>query len=489
MTRPPLPPDICVEIALLASPQTRAQLLPLCRVVYKMTVPLVYRNISVGDNANQLVRTLATRPELAAVVQSLEFRHSATARIDYPEWTVALRALVNLHKLVTDYHVPLKEDIIALITFRLRSFTSYSTIIGTWANFLATQGELQELVLHSDFMGRPPTPQELPHLRVLKARYDDMAKFSTHSGVQHVWFWLARPTPGIPFGTRNLALLSQWQARPSTVRINGPQVLALLELAPAMLGGVRHLVLDEHRQLSRFTHGSGVLRVAPALDRHRMPQLQVLTMVYSARESIFPNDPPVEVGMVLDAKESLNQVRRGKRPRSASPELDRKGQRQRHNTPPGRTPPSLERVEGTSAELQWQQGIENLFAWAQEPINWVNPPEPELTAEQLAEEAVREAEREGFYQHVLNSVPHYERQDMLRDVCLEEERRARQEQWEMEDYRHNVLEDTHSSWTVLRENRRRPLLLASPLPAPRHNQQQWTTLSSWVFADSEQLVD
>ncbi|KAJ7737043.1 hypothetical protein B0H16DRAFT_1466320 [Mycena metata] len=269
----------------------------MCRVVYKMTVLLVYKNISVSDNASQLVRTLATRPELAAMVQSLEFRHSATARIDYPEWVAALLALVNLRELVTDYYVPMKQETIPLIPFRLRSFTSFCAIIGTWANFLATQGELQELILHSDFMGAPPTPQNMPHLRVLKARYDDMAKFSAHAGLERVWFWLTRPSLGLPFSTRNLVLLSLWPARPSTLRLNGPQVLALLQMAPAILGGVKHLVLDEHRRLCPYTHGSGILRVALTIDNHRAPQLRVLTMVFSARESLYPNYPIVNVDM------------------------------------------------------------------------------------------------------------------------------------------------------------------------------------------------
>ncbi|KAJ6566710.1 hypothetical protein B0H19DRAFT_1066994 [Mycena capillaripes] len=151
------PPDLCWEIALLSTPGTRALLLSLCRTAYTLIVPLVYSRVSVGDRANRLVRTLASRPELPHLVQSLEFCSSLCARVDSAEWAQVLPALKNLRRLVTSYYVPLESHIVPQITFRLTSFTAFSVIIGPWVAFIAMQAELEELVLHADFLAAAPS--------------------------------------------------------------------------------------------------------------------------------------------------------------------------------------------------------------------------------------------------------------------------------------------------------------------------------------------
>jgi hypothetical protein len=68
MGRGPLPPDVCWEIALISTDQTRAALLPVCRVIYSVVFPLLYCDVSVGRGAGRLVRTLVSRPELPPLV-------------------------------------------------------------------------------------------------------------------------------------------------------------------------------------------------------------------------------------------------------------------------------------------------------------------------------------------------------------------------------------------------------------------------------------
>jgi hypothetical protein len=68
MGRGPLPPDVCWEIALISSAQTRASLLLTSQVAYSLIFPLLYRDVSVGRGADRLVRTLASRPELPPLV-------------------------------------------------------------------------------------------------------------------------------------------------------------------------------------------------------------------------------------------------------------------------------------------------------------------------------------------------------------------------------------------------------------------------------------
>jgi hypothetical protein len=164
-----------------------------------------------------------------------------------------LPKLTNLRKLTTAHHVPLEAEVIPNITFRLHSFTSFSAVIGPWVTFIAMQAELQELILHSDFLASAPAPAYLPVLRRLKARYDDVARFSEYGGLTDVWVWLGRPNPGPPFSTRAIVRLAGSPVRLTSLRANGPQLKMLLHMAPALLNDLRHLVLDEDRLLCGFT--------------------------------------------------------------------------------------------------------------------------------------------------------------------------------------------------------------------------------------------
>ncbi|KAJ7858787.1 hypothetical protein B0H13DRAFT_2356384 [Mycena leptocephala] len=299
MGRGALPPDLCWEIALISSAQTRASLLLISRVVYSTIFPLLYGDISVGRGADRLVCTLASRLELPPLVRSLEFRETFYAQIDSLEWARVLPQLKNLRKLSTAHHVPLKEEVIPNITFRLHSFTSFSAVIGPWVTFIAMQTELQELILHSDFLASVPAPACLPMLRRLKARYDDIARFSEYGALTDIWVWLSCPNPGPPFPTRAIAKLATCSARLTSLRVNGPQLKMLLHMTPALLHGLQHLVLDEDRLLCGFNQNSGVLSVAAALD-HRTPHLQTFRMVCS-HDPFFPRSgikaQPVPVSM------------------------------------------------------------------------------------------------------------------------------------------------------------------------------------------------
>jgi hypothetical protein len=164
-----------------------------------------------------------------------------------------LPKLTNLRKLTTAHHVPLEAEVIPNITFRLHSFTSFSAVIGPWVTFIAMQAELQELILHSDFLASAPAPAYLPVLRRLKVRYNDVTRFSEYGGLTDVWVWLGRPNPGPPFSTRAIVRLAASPVRLTSLRANGPQLKMLLHMAPALLNDLRHLVLDEDRLLCGFT--------------------------------------------------------------------------------------------------------------------------------------------------------------------------------------------------------------------------------------------
>ncbi|KAJ6566719.1 hypothetical protein B0H19DRAFT_1067003 [Mycena capillaripes] len=119
-----------------------------------------------------------------------------------------------------------------------------------------------------------------------------MAKFVNQRGLTGMWFWRGRPNGGQPFKTRDIVRFSSSPVRPETMRLNGPQIIALLEHAPALLSTLQHLVLDEDRAWAQFDENSGITRVMKMLDR--TPLLRIFTMVCS-KEWRGRLDPPVKM--------------------------------------------------------------------------------------------------------------------------------------------------------------------------------------------------
>ncbi|KAJ7130006.1 hypothetical protein C8R43DRAFT_957216 [Mycena crocata] len=279
MSRREVPLDLCWEIALYTNTDTRSVLLSLSRATFSILPPLLYRHISVGDGAGQLVKTLAARSSFASLVQSLEFRPSLCARIDDAPWALVLAQLNNLLSLNIAHHVPMELPFLAHISFRLTSFASVGLIIGPWAAFIAQQPAIEELRFGSDYLPLAPDPQQLPKLQMLKARGDDIAKFSTHRLV-HVWFFGGWPHGRRPLHIRHLKRLSSSPAHLLTLRLSAPQMLMILDSAPSMLTTLEHLLLDEDRSWVKYTAEAGGVIVAAAAGLNaRTPRLHTLTLV------------------------------------------------------------------------------------------------------------------------------------------------------------------------------------------------------------------
>ncbi|KAJ6532229.1 hypothetical protein DFH09DRAFT_1092896 [Mycena vulgaris] len=251
MARPALPPDVCHEIALLATPYTIATLSLLCRAYSVGLRRLLYRNVIVGDRANSLVRTLASDEWMASMVKSLVFEDSFCAYIYDADWERAITTLVNLRHLTITHHVPLSWDSLPLIAFRLRSFTALGLVVGAWAAFLHLQPELQEIVFHSDLLADPPGPDALPVLRRLSARPSELSKFALIHPLESMVFWL----------------------------------FVLFRDTPQMLNTLKHLAIDEDHAWSRNSTAEQrlLMRAAAAIDEKHAPVLESLTMVCIAR--------------------------------------------------------------------------------------------------------------------------------------------------------------------------------------------------------------
>ncbi|KAJ6570825.1 hypothetical protein DFH09DRAFT_1079809 [Mycena vulgaris] len=254
---------------------TRAQLIQLSYSVCSLICPVLYKDISVGDAAGRLIRSLAHEPRLPPMVQYLEFSGSMCAYINNTEWEFVLPAMCNLRQLVIAHNVPLESRILPFITFKLRVFESHCRVYGPWAEFLATQSGLEQVVFHSDLFGPVPL---LPLLRSVQGCPEDVSRFSRRHSLEDAWFSL-----GHPWGRRTLSRsdLRWFNLSPSqllTLRIMAPQLLLLMYSTPAMLKTPRHLTLDEDLAWYRFTPQTVLARAARALAEYT-PLLQSLTLI------------------------------------------------------------------------------------------------------------------------------------------------------------------------------------------------------------------
>ncbi|KAJ7478929.1 hypothetical protein FB451DRAFT_1172061 [Mycena latifolia] len=262
---PPLAPDMIWEIAIASDSHTRCQLARLSSSAHDLVCSLIYRHISVGDEAGELI-------------QSLVFRSSAyTYYINEAEWALVLPAMVNLRRLIVNQHVPLDRRVLPLITFRLHVFLSVCSVFGAWADFLASQPELEEIGLHSDLLGRAPGHSQLPMLRSVKGRPEDVARFARNHCLDDIWFWLGPPRGRLTLETTDLQRFALSPSHLLTLRIMAPHLLLLMEAAPSLLDGLLHLTLDEDLGWCRFNSKSVVVRAVRDL-RERTPVLKSLTL-------------------------------------------------------------------------------------------------------------------------------------------------------------------------------------------------------------------
>ncbi|KAJ7694673.1 hypothetical protein B0H17DRAFT_1131959 [Mycena rosella] len=232
---PPIdvPPDIWNEIGLLGSPADIATLCCVSHNALCILRPLLYRNITVGDRARRLVR-------------SLVFEASWSAQIDDEEWAQALTLLINLRHLEISHHVSIGWASLPFIRFKLQSFTSSAIVVGAWVGFLHLQHELQDICMHSDFLGQIPGPEVLPVLRRFSGRTEAVAKFAEVHPLQSMGFW-AGPWWAIELKPHHTERFLRSTARLVTLRINSAALCKLFRDVPTMLATLQHLALDEDK--------------------------------------------------------------------------------------------------------------------------------------------------------------------------------------------------------------------------------------------------
>ncbi|KAJ7116680.1 hypothetical protein C8R44DRAFT_880037 [Mycena epipterygia] len=269
MSRPWFPPEIYLEIASHSSKSTLAQLLRSASAL-SVLAPLLYTDISVRNRVYGLVKTLASRADLASLVKSLKFRDSLCAHIDEAQWAIALPSLRNLRHLEITHHVPLNAQVVPRTTFRLHSFTSTCAVFGAWLEFVSQQPELRELAFHLDLLGPVPDTSLLPMLRRVTARPADIARF-TEFRLTHMWLWLFPPYGQCRLYTREVMRLSKSSIRLVVLRVNAEQFLVLLSWARWNTSCWKKM------QAGLISTRSSLATVALVLDT-RMPHLETLTL-------------------------------------------------------------------------------------------------------------------------------------------------------------------------------------------------------------------
>ncbi|KAJ7459009.1 hypothetical protein FB451DRAFT_577476 [Mycena latifolia] len=309
MARSPLPPDVCLEIALESSADVVARLVVLSVATMITVRPLLYRDIRVSDNSDRLVETLASIEGLPLAVRSLEFAGSLCAHVNDDSWANVLTAMSNLRRLVISHHIPLRWATIPHIKFRLHSFTSLGSIIGPWATFITKQPELRELGCYGDFYASAPGPSQLPVLRQVKARPEDCGKFARCHRLEHLWFWAGPPLGTRSLASRDLQRFCESPARLQTVRLSSQQLLMLIQAAPAILAPLRAVVLDEDTTWFSFSPEAptGMLLPAVAALDGRTPYIESLKLVCAV--SPVKKSPPLGLDRAADFASTLLEVR------------------------------------------------------------------------------------------------------------------------------------------------------------------------------------
>ncbi|KAJ7480535.1 hypothetical protein B0H11DRAFT_1915934 [Mycena galericulata] len=274
MPRPTLTPDVCWVIATLSDVDTCVSLLRMSQTVYLLVCPLIYRHLLLGFCAKQAVHSMAENSRLPGL--SLFSQDQFHTHVDAAEWAFILPALCNLNFLIVGRYIPLPRQVIPHLIFRLKAFGSSGDVVGPWAELIAAQAQLEELIFDCDFFGAPPTPQQLPRLRAMKGRPEDLAKFAQHYHLRDLWFF-----QGPPFGRRTLraADLEKFALSPSrlyTIRIRAAELSMLYNAAPEVVATLGHIVLDEDLDWYEYvvtmsSLGGAMERVVAAINLRRHP--------------------------------------------------------------------------------------------------------------------------------------------------------------------------------------------------------------------------
>ncbi|KAJ6449960.1 hypothetical protein C8R45DRAFT_1114367 [Mycena sanguinolenta] len=285
----PLPLSAWLEVAVYSSLTELLSLLQLSRSINIALRYLLYRDIVVGASAQKLLTSLAANLQLRPLVRFLIFE-DPSAHIHPRLWALVFPTLENLEALTIAYEIPLSHPIVSEAAFRLTFFESLCPLTYTWAQLVASQPGLEELILHEGFWTEAPAPHFLPRLRRIRGYPADIAKFAQFYALEHMWFISKKPLPsGRPtLRSRTLPNFASSACRLSTVRISAPDFLRLSTASPDIISMLRHLVLDEDLTWSEFllqsdVHGLGGStfgQVAAVLGRN-FPFLRSVLLVCS----------------------------------------------------------------------------------------------------------------------------------------------------------------------------------------------------------------
>ncbi|KAJ7776647.1 hypothetical protein DFH07DRAFT_951782 [Mycena maculata] len=278
-----LPPEMYLEIALQSDLATLLCLTRLNKSFDGLIRPFIYRDIIVSRRAKKLVRALGDNDALVPMIVSLVFDYTGR-RVHLPEseWNRALLRMCNLKHLVISQGVPLARETVLRLPFRLTSFGARCTVVGAWAELVASQTTLEILFLEAGFVA--PEMPILPRLASLRAKPAEVARFMESPTLVNVWLWSGSPNPGqAGLTSPEILHLGLSPSRLLTIRLGAGQLCLLLSEAPTVLSTVEHIAIDEDDDWWSFgylpTAMPNRLRgVGAGLDT-RFPQLRTLMFI------------------------------------------------------------------------------------------------------------------------------------------------------------------------------------------------------------------
>ncbi|KAJ7231986.1 hypothetical protein C8J57DRAFT_1384387 [Mycena rebaudengoi] len=290
MSSPKLSDDILGEVAqFLDDRRTQCSLALASKSLSRIICPILYIHITVrvGTPGNLLAHTLSNQPEIALMVQSLEFESAADdSNTSGPQWDEALAAMLNLKRLSITRGVDFGPSTTARIRFRLTSFTCLDRVVTAGIiQMLEHQDEVDTVVLAAGFEEQNIELKSsfLPRLRRLSAPPAAVARFAPGRPLEDIHMLKSDPTalarPDIPVLTSAIIPLVR-------LRLMAPHLSGLTwgsSLEDSSACSIREITVVQDRIWGMHRPKAGLLGAILGLARvrDRFPQLHRMVVVSS----------------------------------------------------------------------------------------------------------------------------------------------------------------------------------------------------------------
>ncbi|KAJ7257986.1 hypothetical protein C8J57DRAFT_1516284 [Mycena rebaudengoi] len=267
-----VPVDLFDEIASHADQSTLLNLLYLSPAIQNSLRRFLYRHIEVGPTSDLLVATLAE-----SAVRSLSLFPSGDCRVGGATWEKALSQMPNLMHLGVSKNV---ERPLGTLSFHLRSFAAYGSMMPSWVRFVNKHPQLVELRVYGrqhDVSGLM-----LPALHRLTGNANVIAHLALFRPVTEVGLLQYTPSSST-IAAEDLLMLKRVKPGTLKLRIKCCLLKAVAEIAPEFLLRVRDLILEDDstyiRRQRNIPEKTSIYSCEHVLTEEYMPDLRSLHLI------------------------------------------------------------------------------------------------------------------------------------------------------------------------------------------------------------------